>query len=443
MSNEEIIKNNLDYTLFSWGPQGGLNPVNAERAEGVYIYDRNGNRIIDFSSQLMNVNIGHGNQKVREAVYQQMAELSYVFPGMATKARGEAGKKLAEISPGNLTKTFFTNAGAEAVENSIKLARMVTGRQKIISKYRSYHGATYGAIAAGGDPRKFPVDRDGAPGFVHVEDPYCYRCPWSQKMESCNRECIQHIERVIQFENPDSVAAILIEGESGSSGCIKYPPDYWKMIKAIAEKYGILTISDEVMSGFGRCGQWFAVENGGITPDMMTIAKGLTSGYIPLGGVVVSEDIANHFEKNPMAIGLTYSGHAVGCAAAVATMEVYEEQGLIDRARETGAYLDKKVAGLMEKHPSIGDWRNTGMLGCIELVKNRKTKEPMAPWNAKASEMGAMAQVAAKIKELGMFTFVRWNWIFVAPPLNITESEVDEGLEIISQAIALADKDVN
>ena len=442
MSREEILRNNLDYTLFSWGPQGGLNPVVADRAEGVYVYDHNGDKIIDFSSQLMNVNIGHGNQQIREAVHKQMEELSYVYPGMATKARGEIGKKLAEVSPGNLKKTFFTNAGAEAVENAIKLARMVTGRQKIITKYRSYHGATYGAVAAGGDPRKFPVDRDGAPGFVHVEDPYCYRCPWSQEMASCNRECVSHIERVIKFENPDSVAAILIEGESGSSGCIKYPPDYWKMIKQIADKYGILTISDEVMSGFGRCGQWFAIQNSGVTPDIMSMAKGLTAGYIPLGGVMVSEDIANHFNDIPMQIGLTYSGHAVGCAAAVATMKVYEEQNLIAKARETGAYMDKKIAELMEKHPSIGDWRNTGLLGCIELVKNQKTKEPMAPWNAKASEMGAMAKVGAKIKELGMFTFVRWNWIFVAPPLNITEAEVDEGLNIISQAIALADKDM-
>ncbi|MBU2649205.1 aminotransferase class III-fold pyridoxal phosphate-dependent enzyme [bacterium] len=442
MSKEEILKNNLDYTLFSWGPQKGISPVNAQRAEGVYVYDRDGKRIIDFSSQLMNVNIGHGNRKVQEAVLKQMNELSYVYPGMATEARGKLGKKLAAVAPGSLKKTFFTNAGAEAIENAIKLARMVTGRQKIITKYRSYHGATYGAVAAGGDPRKFPVDRDGAPGFVHVEDPYCYRCPWSQKIDSCNRECVAHIERVIQFENPDSVAAILFEGESGSSGCIKYPPDYWQKIKAIADKYGILLISDEVMSGFGRCGQWFAIQNSGVEPDIISMAKGLTSGYIPLGGVIVSEKIAKHFEDTPMMIGLTYSGHAVGCAAGVACMEVYEEQNLIARARETGAYIDRQVAALKEKHPSIGDFRNTGMLGCIELVKNRKTKEPMAPWNAKASEMGVMSKVAAKIKELGMFTFVRWNWIFVAPPLIITESEVDEGLGIISEAIAIADAHV-
>ncbi len=442
MSKEEILKNNLDYTLFSWSPQAGLNPVNAERADGVYVYDRDGKSYIDFSSQLMNVNIGHGNKKVAEAVARQMGELSYVYPGMATEARGLLGKKLAAVAPGKLKKTFFTNAGAEAIENAVKLARMYTGRHKIISKYRSYHGATYGACTVGGDPRRFPMDRDRMPGVVHVEDPYCYRCPWSQKIESCNRECVEHIERVIQFEDPGSVAAILIEGESGSSGCIKYPSDYWQKLRKIADKYGILLISDEVMSGFGRCGQWFAVQNSGVEPDMICMAKGLTSGYVPLGGVIVSEAIAKFFDDTPMMIGLTYSGHAVGCAAGVACMEVYEEQNLIEKAKTTGAYIDQQVAKLKEKHPSLGDFRNTGMLGCIELVKNRDTKEPMAPWNAKAADMAVMSKVAGKIKELGMFTFVRWNWIFVAPPLTITNEEVDKGLDIISKAIAIADEHV-
>lgn len=442
MSKEEILKNNLDYTLFSWSAQSGLNPINAERAEGVYVYDRDGKRYIDFSSQLMNVNIGHGNKKIADAVAKQMSELSYVYPGMATEARGLLGKKLAEVSPGDMTKTFFTNAGAEAVENCVKLARMVTGRHKIISKYRSYHGATYGACTVGGDPRRFPIDRDRMPGVVHVEDPYCYRCPWSQKIETCNRECVQHVERVIKFEDPGSVAAILIEGESGSSGCIKYPPDYWPKMKEIADKYGILLIADEVMSGFGRCGQWFAVQNQGVVPDMIAIAKGLTAGYVPLGGVMVSKAISDYFNDKPMVIGLTYSSHAVGCAAGVACIDVYHELNLIEKARETGKYMNQQVAKLIEKHPSIGDWRNTGLLGCIELVKNRDTKEPMAPWNASVSEMGAMSQVAAKIRELGMFTFVRWNWIFVAPPLTITHEEIDEGLDIISKAIAIADEHV-
>ena len=437
----QILQDNLDHTIFSWTPQGGLNPLNIERAEGVYLYDRDGNRIIDFSSQLMNVNIGHGNIKVRDAVVKQMDEVSYVFPGAATKARGDLGKKLAEIAPGSLNKTFFTLGGAEAIENAMKLARAYTGRHKIISLYRSYQGATYGAMSAGGDPRKHPMDSQQVPNMIHVENPYFYRCPWnSSSQEECAELAAANMERVIQFENPENVAAILLEGESGSSGCMKYPPSYWSKIRAIADKYGILLIDDEVMSGFGRTGKWFAVENHGVEPDIICMAKGLTSGYLPLGGIIVKDEIADHFNDKPMPLGLTYSGHAVACASALAVLDVYEEENLIERAAGMGHYIDQRAAEMMEKHPSIGDFRNTGMLGCFELVKNRETKEPMAPWNAKPHEMKIMGQVAAKIKELGMFTFVRWNYIFVAPPLIITREQIDEGLEIISQAISIADE---
>lgn len=443
MTKEEILKNNLDYTLFSWSIQSGLNPINVERAEGVYLYDRDGKRYLDFSSQLMNVNVGHNHPRIRDAVLRQMDEVSYVYPGMITESRGQLGMKLAEISPGRLKKTFFTLAGADAVENAIKLARITTGRHKVITKYRSYHGATYGAISAGGDPRKFPVDRDAMPGIVHVEDPYCYRCPWGQKMESCHRECVSHLERVIGFEGPESVAAVLLEGESGSSGCIKYPPDYWRRVKEICDRHDILIIDDEVMSGFGRCGKWFAVEHSGVEPDIMVVAKGLTSGYIPLGGVVASEAIANDFDERALMLGLTYSAHAVACAAALACIDVYEEENLLDNAANMGRYMEQEVEKLKEKHPSIGDFRNTGLLGCIELVKNRETKEPITPWNARSSEMDLTKKISARIKELGMFTFVRWNWIFVAPPLIITKEQIDEGLSIISQAISIADESVS
>ncbi len=442
--NEEIIKNNLDYTLFSWSKQSGLSPINASYAEGSYIYDRDGKRYLDFSSQLMNVNIGHGNQRITEAVAKQMKEVSYVYPGMATDVRGRLGKKIAEITPGNLTKTFFTLGGAEAIENAIKLARIYTGRHKIITHYRSYHGATYGAIAASGDPRRFPVDSQSVPNVVHVENPYAYRCPWgSNSVEQCGERALEHLERVIQFENPDSVAAILFEGESGSSGCIKYPPMYLKKVKDICEKYGILFIADEVMSGFGRTGKMFGVDHHGITPDLMCLAKGLTSGYLPLGGVVVSDTIANYFNDKPMIIGLTYSAHPTLCAAALENLKIIEEDNLVARAVETGKYIEEQVEKLKRKHKSIGDFRNTGLLGCIELVKNRKTKEPITPWNAKPSEMEVTNLMAAKIRELGMFTFVRWNYIFVAPPLNISKVEVDEGLRIISEAISIADKYCN
>jgi taurine--2-oxoglutarate transaminase len=441
---EIILKNNMDYTLFSWSKQTGLNPINIHHAKGVYLYDQDGKRYIDFSSQLMNVNIGHGDTRVRDAVVKQMDEVSYIYPGMITQARGQLGKKLAEITPGTLTKTFFTLGGAEAIENAVKIARVYSGRHKIITQYQSYHGATYVAFSAGGDPRKHAVDSQAAPNFIHVENPYFYRCSWNSKTwEECADNCAAHVERVIKFENPDNIAAILFEGESGSSGCIKYPPGYWKKIKAIADKYGILIIVDEVMSGFGRTGKMFAIEHHGIEPDIMCMAKGLTSGYIPMGGVIVSEKIARHFDDKPFPLGLTYSAHPVACAASLAVIDIYEKELLVENAAKMGLYLESEMEKMKNKHISIGDFRNTGLLGCIELVKNRISKEPMAPWNAKPGEMEIMNKVAAKIRESGMFTFVRWNWIFTAPPLCITKEQIDEGLEIISQAISIADEYCN
>jgi taurine--2-oxoglutarate transaminase len=442
--NNEIIKNNLDYTLFSWAKQGGINPINASYADGSYIYDRDGKKYLDFSSQLMNVNIGHGNQRITEAVAKQMKEVSYVYPGMATDVRGRLGKKIAEITPGNLSKTFFTLGGAEAIENSIKLARIYTGRHKIIGQYRAYHGATYGAITAGGDPRRFAVDSQAIPNVVHVENPYAYRCPWnSSSIEECGNRGIAHLERVIKYENPDSVAAILLEGESGSSGCIKYPPKYLKHVRDLCDKYGILFIDDETMSGFGRTGKMFGIDHHDVTPDIMVMAKGLTSGYLPLGAMTVTDTIANHFNDNAMTIGLTYSAHPVSCAAALENINIIEEDGLVEKSAEMGLYIEAEVEKLKRKHKSIGDFRNTGLLGCIELVKNRKTKEPITPWNAAPEDMEVTNKMAAKIRELGMFTFVRWNYIFIAPPLNVSKTEVDEGLKIVSQAIAIADKYCN
>jgi taurine--2-oxoglutarate transaminase len=339
-----------------------------------------------------------------------------------------------------MNKTLFTVCGATAIDNAIKLARMYSGRHKIIARYRSFHGASYGALSAGGDPRKLPADSQQSPNFVHVEDPFCYRCPFGQKFGSCEYECISHIERVIEFEGPGNVAAVLMEGESGSSGCIKYPKDYFKKLRAICDKYGILLIIDEVMSGFGRTGSWFGINNHGVVPDIIATAKGLTAGYIPFGALIVSDKISAHYDDIPMMLGLTYSAHAVACAAALEVLHIYEDEDLINNAAEMGKYIEEKVAEMALKHPSIGDFRNTGLLGCIELVKNRKSKEPMAPFNAKPDEMVIMNKVAAKIKELGMYTFVRWNYIFIAPPLCINKKQVDEGLSIISQAIAIADE---
>lgn len=441
-STAEINKNNLDYTLFSWSKQKGIAPIAVERGEGVYLYDAEGKRYIDFSSGLMNVNIGHGHQRITRAVMEQMQKVSYVTPSCSTEVRGELGKKLASVVPPGMSKALFTVCGATAIENAMKLARLYTGRHKIIARYRAFHGASYGAMSAGGDPRKLPADSQQVPNIIHVEDPYCYRCPFGQEISSCQRECVSHIERVIEFEGPENIAAILMEGESGSSGCIKYPPDYLQKVRALCDKYHILLIADEVMSGFGRTGRWFGVDYHGVVPDIIATAKGITSGYIPFGAVIVSDAIAAHYNDRPLMLGLTYSAHPVGCAAALETLKVYEEEGLIDNAAAMGKYVDQKVAELAAMHPCIGDWRNTGLLGCMELVKNRKTKEPMAPFNAKPDQMAVMNQVAGKLRELGMYTFVRWNYVFIAPPLCITKSEIDEGIAIISEALKIADQHV-
>ena len=437
----EIIQNNQDYTIFSWSKQKGTNPLAVQRGEGVYLYDYDGKKYLDFSSGLMNVNIGHGDQRVTDAVMKQMQEVSYVTPSCVTKARGELGKKLAEICPGDLNKAFFTLGGADSIENAIKLARLYTGRYKVLSRYKSYHGSTNAAMTASGDPRKLAVDSQQATNFVHFDLPYLYR--WQYGEENLLKESVAQLERVIAYEGPNNIAAILLEGESGSSGCMKYPKGYLKKVSESCKKNGILLIMDEVMSGFGRTGKWFGFQNHDIVPDMIAMAKGLTCGYLPFGCLMVSDKIASKFDDVYLSIGLTYSAHPVCCAAALEVLKIYEEDNLIENAVATGKYLDKKIEELKIKHSSIGDWRNTGLLGCLELVKNKTTKEPMAPFNAKPDEMVVMSKVAAKIRELGMYTFVRWNYIFIAPPLCINEKQIDEGLAIISEAISIADQYVN
>jgi taurine---2-oxoglutarate transaminase len=443
---EAIIQDNLDYTLFSWSKQKGIAPIAVKHAEGVYLYDYDGKRYIDFSSGLMNVNIGHGNQRVTDAVVKQMQEVAYVTPSCVTKVRGELGKKLAEICPGDLNKAFFTLCGATSIENGIKLARLYTGRHKILTRYQSYHGASYGAMSASGDPRRIPMDAQQSPNFVHFDLPYLYRWDYSevetQNIASLLKESVASLERLIAYEGPGNIAAILLEGESGSSGCLQYPIGYLKAVRELCNKHGILLIMDEVMSGFGRTGKWFGFQNHGIVPDMIAMAKGLTCGYLPFGCLMVSDKIAAKYDDAVLALGLTYSAHPVSCAAALETLKIYEDDGLIDNCVVMGQYVNEQVEKLKQKHPSIGDFRNTGLLGCIELVKNRKTKEPMAPFNAKPDEMAVMNKVAAKIKDLGMYTFVRWSYIFIAPPLIVTKEQIDEGLGIISEAIKIADAEV-
>ncbi|MGD2206964.1 MAG: aminotransferase class III-fold pyridoxal phosphate-dependent enzyme [Anaerolineae bacterium] len=438
MTNEEIVHLNREYTFFSWAAQSTVDPIPVARAEGVYMWDADGRRYLDFSSQLMNVNIGHSHPRVVTAIKEQADRLLYAAPAFATQPRGELGRLLAEVTPADLNKTFFTLGGAEAAENAIKIARLFTGRSKIVTRYRAYHGATYGAMSAGGDPRRLPVE-PGIPGIVRVFDPHCYRCVFGQEIETCRRECITHIEQVIHFEGPENIAAILVEGVTGTSGIFVPPDDYWPRLREICDRHGILLIADEVMSGFGRTGQWFAVDNWDVAPDMIIMAKGITSGYLPLGTVVVSERITEFFEDHIFWAGLTYSGHPMSCAAGVATIQVYREDGLLENTRQMERVMARGLAELQSRHPSVGDVRGLGLFWVIELVKDRETREPLAPWNAKASELGTMPQVARYLREHGLYTFVKWNWIFVVPPLCINAEQIAEGLDVIDGALAIAD----
>jgi taurine--2-oxoglutarate transaminase len=328
--------------------------------------------------------------------------------------------------------------GAEATENAIKMARLFTGRTKIVTRYRSYHGATYGAVSAGGDPRRLAIE-PGIPGVVRVLDPHCYLCPFGQAPGSCARECIDHVEQVIQFEGPENIAAVLMEGVTGTSGLIVPPDDYWPRMREICNRYGILLISDEVMSGFGRTGEWFAVNHWGVAPDMITMAKGITSGYLPLGGIIVSQRIADFFEDRTFWGGLTYSGHAMSCAAGIATLKVYEEDGLLENARQMENVMREGLLDLQARHPTVGDVRGLGLFWMIELVKDRETRELLVPWNAKPSELGPMPAVKRTMRERGLYTFSKWNWIFVVPPLSITADQIAEGLAAIDGALEIAD----
>lgn len=438
LTTHEIVQMSKEYTFFSWSVQGQVNPIPVEKAEGIYFWDTDGKRYIDFSSQLMNTNIGHQHPKVVKAIQDQAAQICFVHPGNTTEVRARLGKKLAEVTPGSLKKTFFALGGAEANENAIKLARFYTGRHKILARYRSYHGATHGSIALTGDYRRLAVE-PAMPGVVHFLDPFCYRCPFGQKKETCHRECIKHLEEVIHYEGPDKIAAIIMEGVVGSNGLIVPPDDYWPRVREICDRYGILLISDEVMSGWGRTGQWFAVNNWGVVPDIITTAKGITSGYVPLGAVIVSEEIARFFDDKYLYAGLTYNGHALALAAALATIEVYEEDHLIENAATLGKYLGERLEALKAKHPSVGDVRYIGLFSALELVQNRETKEPFDP--------SVMAEVGKTLKENGLFTFIMakkdmGTIVFVVPPLCITKEQLDEGLALVEKGLDVADRHI-
>lgn len=432
-SAHDIAQMNRDYTMFSWSVQGASTPMVMTGGKGSHFTDGNGDSWLDFSSQLINLNVGHQHPRMLEAIKKQVDTLCFAGPSFATEPRGLLGKKLAEVT--GLSKAFFTLGGSEANENAIKMARLVTGRDKIITRYRSYHGATMGSMTASGDPRRWPVE-PGVPGVVRVFDPYCYRCPFGKTPDSCGRECVSHIEEVIQMEGPASIAAILVEGITGSNGLIVPPDDYYPKLRALCDKYGILLITDEVMSGFGRTGKWVATQHWGIKPDIITCAKGLTSGYMPLGAVIVNERVANYFEDHMLWGGLTYSGHPVSCAAGVENLAIYEEEHIFERVDELGAHLAQRLEAMKAKYACVGDVRYKGLFSVLELVKDKATKEPLAPFNGTSPEMNALA---AHIKSRQVYAYSRFNFLWVCPPLVVTREELDAGLDAYEEGLAKVD----
>ena len=435
-NSKKIVQENRDYTMYSWSVQATSNPIHIKRGQGVWFWDGDDNRWLDFSSQLINLNIGHQHPKVLEAIKKQVDELCFAGPGFATEPRGALGKKLAEVT--GLAKAFFTLGGAEANENAMKIGRLVTGRDKIITRYRSYHGATMGSMTASGDPRRWPVE-PGIPGIVRAFDPYCYRCPFGQKVETCARECVSHIEEIIQMEGPSNIAAVMVEGITGSNGLLVPPDDYYPRLRALCDKYGILLIDDEVMCGFGRTGKWLATQHYGVKPDIVSCAKGLTSGYLPLGAVIVSDAIADYFENHMLWGGLTYSGHPVCCAAAVANLSVYEEEHIFANVERQGRYLASRLEAMKRKYACVGDVRYKGLFSVLELVKDKSSREPLAPFNGSSP---GMAKIAAHLKSKHLYAFSRFNMLWVCPPLIISENELSHGLDIIEEALLLVDQDL-
>jgi taurine---2-oxoglutarate transaminase len=434
MTGSEIVELTKKHTLFEWSAQANVDPLPVARAKGVYFWTTDGKRFLDFNSQLMSVNIGHGDPRVIEAIHQQASTLAFVSPFMTTEVRARLGAKLAEITPGDIDTFFFTNGGSEANENAIRLARAFTGRHKILARYRSYHGATAGSISLTGDPRRW-ANEPGIPGVVRVLDPY----HGIERGWDSADEALANIREIIQLEGPQTIAAFILEPVTGTNGVLVPPDGYLQGVRQICDQHGILMIADEIMSGFGRTGEWFAVDHWKVVPDLITIAKGLTSSYVPLGAVGMRHHIAQHFQNKVFYGGLTYNSHPVGCAAALATISVYEEDGLIENACKMGAVMKSLLADLEARHPSVGAVRSIGLFGIVELVRNRRTREPLAPFNGTSEEMAALGRF---FREQGLYTFVRWNTFFTNPPLCITEAELREGFAVIDRGLEITDRTV-
>jgi len=426
------------HVLHSWAVQSQISPLPVAGAEGRYFWDYEGNRYLDFASQLVNVNLGHQHPKVVAAIVEQAQKLTTIGPPMAHETRSELARMLAEVTPGDLTMSFFTNGGAEANENAIKLARWYTGRHKIVARYRSYHGATAGAITATGDPRRWPAE-PGIPGVVRMLDPYTYRCPAGHPDPCPVCTGGPHLEEIIQYEGPQNVAAVILETIVGTNGVIVPPDGYLQSVREVCDRHGILLICDEVMAGFGRTGKWFAVDNWDVVPDIMTVAKGINAGYVPLGAMIVRQPIADWVRDKYFAGGLTYSGHPLACASAVASIEAFQEEGIVENSAAMGEVLAEKLPRLAGKHPSIGEVRGKGLFWGIELVRDRETREPLVPFNASGEALAPMAVLMKAAMERGLYLMTHWNVVMVCPPLTITREELAEGLGILDEVLAHPD----
>jgi taurine--2-oxoglutarate transaminase len=434
MTGDEMIALTKKHTLYEWSVQSKVDPIPVAKAKGIYFWTPEGKRYIDFNSQLMCVNAGHGDERIISAIQQQAATLAYANPFMATEPRARLGAKLAEIAPGDIDTFFFTNGGSEANENAIRIARLVSGRHKILARYRSYHGGTAGSLTLTGDPRRWPA-QPGIPGVVHVLDPY----HGVQRGWDSVDEALASLEETIQLEGPSTIAAFILETVPGTNGILVPPGGYLQGVRELCTKHGILMIADEVMAGFGRTGEWFAVNHWDVVPDLITMAKGLTSAYVQLGAVGMRHHIAEYFKDRVFYGGLTYNSHPLACAAALAAIDVYEQDDLIGNARRMGHVMSDLLADLAARHPSVGAVRSIGLFGIVEAVRNRRTLEPMAPFNGTSEPMAALGRF---FREQGLYTFVRWNTFFTNPPLCITESELTEAFAIIDRGLTRLDEHV-
>ncbi|MDU0313888.1 aspartate aminotransferase family protein [Phycicoccus sp. M110.8] len=440
-SEERVRRDDRAHVFHSWSAQALIDPLPIASAQGSYFTDYSGKRYLDFSSQLVNVNIGYQHPKLVAAIQEQAARLTTISPAFANDARSEAARLIAEIAPGDLNRVFFTNGGAEANENAIRMARLHTGRHKVLAAYRSYHGATAGSIALTGDPRRWPSE-PGMPGVVRHWGPYLYRSAFhATTEEEESQRALQHLRDLLMVEGPHTVAAIILETVVGTNGILVPPPGYLAGVREICDEHGVVMIADEVMAGFARCGEWFAVDHWGVTPDLITFAKGVNSGYVPLGGVVISERVAQTFDSRPFPGGLTYSGHPLACASAVASIEVFREEGIVEHARSLGAdVIGPGLRELAERHPSVGEVRGLGAFWAVELVRDRATREPLVPFNAGGADAKPMNDFAAACKERGLWPFTHFNRTHVVPPCTTTADEVREGLAILDEALAVADR---